>query len=291
MSLSTLLRTLLLFGATARPPPVQHRHCLNVPENVSRPDAPAIYPLPTGLLPSIVDFRLSSKVVSPVKDQGSCGSCWAFSSAESLEGQLGLNGHRINVSAQNFVDCVSADAGCGGGWMDDALAYAEKTGVEPAKKYPYNGSDQSCQANASDATIKPTAYIGIPQSDDALRHALVTVGPVSIALDATGNFMDYNSTSYIFNDDTCDPTAPDHALLLVGYNDIEGYWIVKNSWNTDWGLDGYIYINNTLPNICGISGFATVPYIAPINTEEEEHRLQAHIDSVPEGTMWFDVIE
>ena len=94
--------------------------------------------------------------------------------------------------------------------------------------------------------------------------------------------MSYNSSDYIFNDGTCDATMPDHALLLVGYNDIAGYWIVKNSWNTDWGRDGYIYINSTLPNICGISGFATVPYIAPANRGEEEHRLQAHIDSIPE---------
>ena len=234
------------------------------------------------LLPSIVDYRLAPKVISPVKDQGTCGSCWAFSSAESLEGQLGLNGHRTNVSAQNFVDCVTADAGCGGGWMDDALAYAEKVGVERAKDYPYTGVSQSCQANATEATIKPTAYIGVYPSDDDLRHALVTVGPVSIALDATDNFMNYSSGDYIFNDDTCDPTMPDHALLLVGYNDIAGYWIVKNSWNTDWGRDGYIYINNTIPNICGISSFATVPYIAPKTTEEEEHRLQSHIDSVPQ---------
>jgi len=230
-------------------------------------------------LPSIVDYRLSSKVVSPVKDQGACGSCWAFSAAESIEGQLGLNGHRINVSTQNFVDCVSADAGCGGGWMDDALAYAEKSGVEPDSKYPYQGVGQSCQANKSDATIKPLAYFEVATTDDGLRHALVTVGPVSIALDATDNFMSYNSSSYIFNDDTCDATMPDHALLLVGYNDVAGYWIVKNSWNTDWGRDGYIYINNTLPNICGISGFATVPYIAPRTTKEVEHRTQAHIDS------------
>ena len=233
-------------------------------------------------LPSIIDYRLADKVVSPVKDQGQCGSCWAFSSAESLEGQLGLNGHRTNVSTQNFVDCVAVDYGCGGGWMDDALAYAEKTGVETDADYPYTAVAQNCQANASQATIRPTAYVDIPASDDALRRALLVMGPVSIALDATDNFQMYNSSDYIFNDDTCDPTTPDHALLLVGYNDVEKYWIVKNSWNTDWGLNGYIYINNTLPNMCGISSYAVTPYIEPHTTVEERHRVLSHMQSIPE---------
>lgn len=233
-------------------------------------------------LPSVVDYRLARGVVSPVKDQGQCGSCWAFSSAESLEGQLGLNGHLTNVSTQNFVDCVSQDYGCSGGWMDDALAYAEKVGVESEKKYPYVAVSQDCQANVSDATIRPTVYVNIPKSDDALRWALLTFGPVSIALDATDNFQSYSSSDYIFNDDTCDASMPDHALLLTGYNDEEHYWIVKNSWNTDWGRNGYIYINNTLPNVCGISSYAVAPYIAPVNVQEEQHRLMVHVQSIQE---------
>ena len=251
-------------------------------------------------LPSVIDYRVADKVVSPVKDQGQCGSCWAFSSAESIEGQLGLNGHRINVSTQNFVDCVSLDYGCGGGWMDDALAYAEKTGVETDHDYPYTAtSSQDCQANASQATIRPTVYVDIPPNDDALRRALLVLGPVSIALDATYNFQMYNASDYIFNDDTCDPTTPDHALLLVGYNDIQKYWIVKNSWNTDWGRDGYIYINNTKPNMCGISSYAVAPYIEPKTVNEEQHRLFAHMHSIQEemimtieedelGYGWYD---
>jgi len=236
-------------------------------------------------LPSVVDYRLSDGVVSPVKDQGQCGSCWAFSSAESLEGQLGLNGHLINVSTQNFVDCVSIDYGCGGGWMDDALAYAEKTGVESDVEYPYIATSQDCQANASEATIHPLAYVNIPQSDDALRLALLTFGPLSIALDATENFQSYNSSDYIFNDDTCDATMPDHALLLTGYNTDENYWIVKNSWNTDWGRDGYIYMNSTLPNMCGIASYAVAPYIAPQSEDEEKNRLVAHMQSIQEDML------
>lgn len=125
-------------------------------------------------------------------------------------------------------------------------------------------------------------YVAIPTSGDELRRALLVMGPVTIALDATDNFQMYNSSDYIFNDETCDLTTPDHALLLVGYNVVEKYWIVKNSWNTDWGLNGYIYINNTLPNMCGISSYAVAPYIEPHTADEERHRVMSHQQSIPE---------
>ena len=281
---------LLYSSVYAKPPPAEYRDCLKVPSpyvhDVRHDYCPQtvlnefLEAIGATQLPTIYDYRLSKDVVSPVKDQGMCGSCWAFSSAESLEGQLGLNGHRINVSTQNFVDCVAQDYGCNGGWMNDALAYAEAKGVTNDTAYPYVQNQQTCNISAT-PTIKPTAYVQVPKDDEALKRALVTMGPVSIALDATSNFQEYNASDYIFNDATCDPTAPDHALLLVGYNDVERYWIVKNSWNTDWGRDGYIYINSTVPNVCGIAGFATVPYIEPQTSEEAMHRLRSHIDAIP----------
>lgn len=299
MNLKTSLASLVAL-ATARAPEDFHS-CLHVPSDLQAHRANLNWmiwdevstPMSRCLLnsdmedyvPDVVDYRVAERVVSPVKDQGQCGSCWAFSSAESIEGQLGLNGHRINVSTQNFVDCVSLDYGCEGGWMDDALAYAEKTGVETDHDYPYKAVAQGCQANTSQATIRPSAYVDIPASDDALRRALLVMGPVSIALDATDNFQSYTASDYIFNDDTCDASMPDHALLLVGYNNIEKYWIVKNSWNTDWGLDGYIYINSSTPNMCGISSYAVVPYIEPTSAEEEKDRLIGHMHSIQEELM------
>ena len=304
MKFSTAFVTLasIFCHANEHPRSLTYRHtCLRVPSNVSKyrsqQNMISLDKIKTpmseclmesyldGYLPSVIDYRLADKVVSPVKDQGQCGSCWAFSSAESLEGQLGLNGHRINVSTQNFVDCVSLDYGCSGGWMDDALAYAERTGVETDGDYPYVAVSQNCQANVSESTIKPTAYVNIPPGDDNLRKALLVLGPVSIALDATYKFQSYNASDNIFNDDSCDATMPDHALLLTGYNDVEGYWIVKNSWNSDWGRDGYIYINNSVPNVCGISSYAVVPYIAPVGLEEEQQRLLGHMKSIPEDMV------
>ena len=196
-------------------------------------------------VPQVVDYRRAAGVVSPVKDQQMCGSCWAFSAAEALEGQLGLNGAPENVSAQQLVDCVKLDFGCNGGWMDDALAYA----------------------------TAPT-----PKSDVALREALVLFGPVSIALDATMAFQSY--AGGVLTDDTCDPTTPDHALLLVGYNSVDGYWVVKNSWGPAWGRDGYVYMNSTIIDACGISSFAVVPYTRAPTAARRRERLRLHAEAV-----------
>jgi C1A family cysteine protease len=207
-----------------------------------------------------------------------CGSCWAFSAAEALEGQLGLNGAPENVSAQQLVDCVKLDFGCNGGWMDDALAYAEKHGVQNDTTYPYNATTQPCAADPSDATVRPTFYVEVPKSDVALREALVLFGPVSIALDATMAFQSY--AGGVLTDDTCDPTTPDHALLLVGYNSVDGYWVIKNSWGPAWGRDGYVYMNSTIVDACGISSFAVVPYTRAPTAARRRERLRLHAEAV-----------
>ena len=305
MVLCALARTLLLMlsaaAAAVTPQPPLYHTCVRMPDdyqNHRRPYTPHwtadyierhpelgnwLLPLPTMVrrcsmhLPRVVDYRAAPAVVSPVKDQGQCGSCWAFSSAESLEGQLGLNGAPQNVSAQNLVDCVSLDYGCDGGWMDDALAYAEKAGVENDTMYPYVASTGNCAYNRSDATVRPQFYVEVPKGDHALREALIVFGPISIALDATG-FQSY--TGGILNDTSCDPQTPDHALLLTGYNALENYWIVKNSWGADWGEAGYVYINSTVPNVCGISEYAAVPYIAPVTPAEVRSRFSRHLASI-----------
>ena len=131
-------------------------------------------------LPSLIDYRVADKVV--VSCEGpQCGSCWAFSSAEPIEG-IATNGHRINVSTQNFVDCVSLDYGCEGGGWTSALAYAEKTGAKPTTTTPTRPPLPKTVRSTSQATIRPTVYVDIPPNDDALRRALLVLGPVSIAL-------------------------------------------------------------------------------------------------------------
>jgi C1A family cysteine protease len=296
-----LLLTAAVTAETPPPRPPVYHTCIRMPENYQNPRPPYTphwatdyrsrhpeladrLPLPTTArrapmrLPSVVDYRAATDVVSPVKDQGQCGSCWAFSSAESLEGQLGLNGAPENVSAQNFVDCVSLDDGCDGGWVDDALAYAEKAGVQNDTTYPYTATADSCAYNESYATVRPQFYVEVPKGDRALREALVVFGPLSIALDATAVFQSY--TGGILTDPSCDPQMPDHALLLTGYNLPERYWIVKNSWGANWGMAGYVYINSTTPNVCGISEYAAVPYIAPVAPAAVQTRFYKHLASI-----------
>lgn len=288
-----LLLLLAAVMAHAHGRPSDRRPCLLVPpphevSETTRASAPktAISEVLQGApLPAVIDYRLAGppRVVTSVKDQQACGSCWAFSAAESLEGQLGLNGHETNVSAQNLVDCVALDFGCGGGWMADALAYAEAHGIETASDYPYTGVGAPCAANASDATIRATAYVNVAKTNHGLKTALATFGPISIALDATDTFMAYNaSAAKVLTDATCDSTTPNHALLLAGYNDVAGYWIIKNSWGTDWGgMGGYVYANNTIENMCGIASFATAAYIAPTSYDEEHARVCAHMEAFP----------
>lgn len=283
---SLVLSSILL--AVSRSP------CLRVPTDPAMSYSGLKYPnvnLRQDPYPKIVDFRLSGSAVSPVKDQGACGSCWAFSAAESLESQYRLNGDILNVSAQNFVDCATLDDGCGGGWMDDALAYAEKHGVETDKDYPYSGTTQNCSASQARDRIKPSFYYELPKSDDALRHALVTIGPVSIAIDATDEFEAYGPDDYILTDDSCDPSIPNHALLLVGYNDVEHYWIIKNSWNTSWGREGYVYLNNTKKDVCGITGYATVPFVKPRTLDGFTHRVRSIDAAIPLATCDDNIIK
>jgi len=223
-------------------------------------------------LPFSIDYRKTPGVVTPVRDQGDCGSCWAFSATEALEGQLGLDGVSQVLAPQTFIDCVRQDYGCGGGWPDDALAFAEEHGIASEFDYPYQGNASGvCKIILDDeaervpiATYATVFYeIRANGSDDALRRALWQYGPLSIAIDASGMLQDYKSG--ILNDTECSTKYPNHAVLLIGYYGTDGsddnYWIVKNSWGSNWGEDGFVRFSANVTNICGIGMYATVPYI------------------------------
>lgn len=222
-------------------------------------------------LPSAVDWRANGWV-TPVKDQGQCGSCWAFSSTGTMEGQhANVTGKLVSLSEQDLVDCVDDCYGCQGGWMNKAMEYVvENGGVDTEQSYPYTGVDNpSCKFNKTSVGATFTKVVNISQGDcHGLLHAVANVGPVSVAVNAMG-IMNY--ATGIYSDKTCDPQELDHGVLVVGYGettDNRKFWIVKNSWNANWGQDGYIYWDRDINDMCGICQDAAFP-VATKTTEVE----------------------
>nr|XP_015192100.1 PREDICTED: cathepsin K-like [Lepisosteus oculatus] len=214
-------------------------------------------------LPKAIDYRKLG-YVTPVRNQGSCGSCWAFSSAGALEGQLKkTTGQLVSLSPQNLVDCVKENDGCGGGYMTNAFKYVmTNRGIDSEESYPYVGEDQQCAYNKTGRATGCKGYKVIPEgSEKALQAAVAKIGPVSVGIDATlYSFQFYKRGVYY--DRNCNKDDINHAVLAVGYGATpkgKKYWIIKNSWGEDWGHKGYILMARNRNNFCGIASLASVP--------------------------------
>lgn len=214
-------------------------------------------------LPKTVDWRKKG-LVSSIKNQGSCGSCWAFSSAGALEGQLAKQtGQLVDLSPQNLVDCVTENSGCGGGYMTNAFRYVQDNGgIDSEEAYPYVGEDQPCRYNSTGMAAQCKGYKEIPmENEHALAVAVWKVGPVSVGIDATlSSFQLYHKGVYY--DPSCNKDDINHAVLAVGFGvTVKGkkYWIVKNSWGEEWGNKGYILMARNRGNLCGIANLASYP--------------------------------
>lgn len=215
-----------------------------------------------GRVPDSVDYRKKG-YVTPVKNQGQCGSCWAFSSVGALEGQLKKKtGKLLNLSPQNLVDCVYENDGCGGGYMTNAFQYVQQNrGIDSEDAYPYVGQDESCMYNPTGKAAKCRGYREIPAgSEKALKRAVARVGPVSVAIDASLTSFQFYSKG-VYYDESCDGNNLNHALLAVGYGIHRGHkhWILKNSWGEDWGNKGYVLLARNKNNTCGIANLASFP--------------------------------
>jgi len=212
-----------------------------------------------------VDWRTKGAVTA-IKDQGQCGSCWAFSSTGSIEGAHAIaTGSLVALSEQQLVDCSGAQGnqGCNGGLMDYAFTYTiSNGGLTLESNYAYTARDGSCnKAKAKDIAATISSYADVPQNQEAQLIAAVNKQPVSVAIEADhSSFQLYKSG--IFNDPNCGTTL-DHGVLAVGYGSEGGkdYWIVKNSWGTSWGSEGYIMMaqHASASGICGINMMASYP--------------------------------
>jgi cathepsin L len=222
-----------------------------------------------GALPASVDWRTKG-VVTPIKNQGQCGSCWSFSATGSLEGQHAIStGNLVSLSEQNLVSCSSAEGneGCNGGLMDQAFEYVIKNnGIDTEASYPYTsgaGQVAKCEFNPANVGATCTGYTDITKGSEAdLQNATAIVGPISVAMDAgLSSFQLYHSG--IYDPALCSSTQLDHGVLVVGYGTetAGAYWIVKNSWGTTWGMEGYFYLARNANNKCGVATAASFPLV------------------------------
>uniref|UniRef100_A0A0R3RU67 Cathepsin L-like n=1 Tax=Elaeophora elaphi TaxID=1147741 RepID=A0A0R3RU67_9BILA len=230
-----------------------------------------------GPLPREIDWRKLG-AVTRVKDQGYCGSCWAFSAVGALEGQHFLRtGQLVEMSEQNLLDCSSNEIygndGCDGGFMMGAFHYvAENNGIDKEKLYPYEGYQYNCRYSNSSRVTTTFAGKFLPEGDELeLQAAIATIGPISVAMDAS--LIRFYKRGIITTTDCS--TIPNHAVLAVGYGTekvkiknkseiMVDYWLLKNSWSKYWGMGGYMKLARNDNNMCGIgysACYPMVPYI------------------------------
>ena len=213
----------------------------------------------TGMAPASIDWRTEG-AVTPVKDQGQCGSCWAFSTTGAVEGLNFIKtGKLVSVSEQELVDCDDVDDGCNGGLMDNAFDWIKTNGgITTEKDYPYKAVDGKCKSVKS--AVKINSHTDVPASNETQLMLAVALQPVSVAIEADEYVFQFYKSGILVEE--CG-TNLDHGVLVVGYGTEKGqdYWIVKNSWAKTWGEEGYIRLaRNVDPDgKCGIAMAASYP--------------------------------
>jgi len=217
-------------------------------------------------LPDTFDWR-DKGAVTPVKDQGQCGSCWAFSATGNMEGQWFLAGNKmVSLSEQNLVDCDhecldanDCDSGCEGGLQPNAYNYVIKTGgIDTEDSYPYRGEDDTCAFKPASIGAKISNWTFVSMNESQMAVYMVNNGPLAVAVDALIWQFYLGGVITV----GCG-TSLDHGVLIVGYGtevDIFGYeieyWTIKNSWGADWGDSGYVYIEKGT-GCCGVDQYPT----------------------------------
>mmetsp|Transcript_44931 Transcript_44931/g.102502 ORF Transcript_44931/g.102502 Transcript_44931/m.102502 type:complete len:334 (-) Transcript_44931:98-1099(-) len=220
-------------------------------------------------LPTSVDWSTKG-AVTPIKNQGQCGSCWSFSTTGALEGAQAIStGKLSSISEQQLVDCSGSygNQGCNGGWPYDAFKYAEANAMCAESSYAYTGQDGSCHASGCAVALARgtvTGYKSVSGGENGMMSA-VAQNPVSITVEADKSVFQLYSSG-VLTSSACG-TNIDHAVLAVGYGELNGtpYWKVKNSWGATWGQSGYILLGRGIGGAgeCGIYSYSpTYPVVS-----------------------------
>ncbi|MBD3179033.1 MAG: T9SS type A sorting domain-containing protein [Candidatus Latescibacteria bacterium] len=234
------------------------RGLIPIPENM-KGRLPVYSPAQPTALPTTFDWR-NNQGTTPVKNQGSCGSCWAFAATAQMESHTYIYDGRIeDYSEQAVIDCNPWGYGCGGGWAGGAYRVFMYDGAVSEECYPYTASDGNpCTMGSCEILAYMSNYYSVSNNAEAIKQAVYNDGPVYTSMFAHDNFQNYSSGCY--NNDY--PDATNHAVLIVGWDDNgcggNGAWIIKNSWGTSWGSGGYGRIQY---GVCSIgSGTYTIDY-------------------------------
>ncbi|CBI27807.3 hypothetical protein VitviT2T_016273 [Vitis vinifera] len=242
------------------------RHRLGAAQNCSA-TLKGNHKLTDVILPETKDWR-EDGIVSPIKDQGHCGSCWTFSTTGALEAAYAQAfGKGISLSEQQLVDCAGAfnNFGCHGGLPSQAFEYIKYNGgLDTEEAYPYTGLDGTCKFSSENIGVQVLDSVNITLgAEDELKHAVAFVRPVSVAFEVVHDFRFYKKG--VYTSGTCGSTPMDvnHAVLAVGYGVEDGvaYWLIKNSWGENWGDNGYFKMELG-KNMCGVATCSSYPVVA-----------------------------
>jgi len=213
-------------------------------------------------LPATFDWS-SKGALTPVKDQGQCGSCWDFSATETIESVCFLAGYPLTqLSEQQILDCDSSDYGCNGGWPYNAYQYVIGAGgIETEADYPYTAQDGTCNFNSADieCTVASWKYVTQSQDENAMQNFCYSNSPLSVCVDAE---IWQTYTGGVITPSSGCGNSIDHCVQITGWTQMGGVnaWTVRNSWGADWGMSGFIYVQIG-SDICSIAEVVTVPCV------------------------------